>query len=561
MRTLVRSPLAWILLVTCIVHAIGLTWGLPSSDGWDDDGIAPRDFLVGAVEAYTPGHYFTYPPVHLLLLSVLTAPGWITAILRASSHAPSDVIREIVQVPYMTFFSVVARAVSVAMSLGVVVALARIGEEVRGRRAGLWVAATAAVNAPFTYYAHTSNLDGPYVFWASFALLGLVRAIARGEPRRLRGAFVCAALAVGTKDQAYALFLLSFPVALAAWVAVDRARARAIVRELAIATAIAVGLHLLVVGAIVKPAGVRARVAFLLGTASQDHAYYTNDWGGRALVLRDTALHFVRYYPALFAPFVAAGLALHVRAKQGGPRLVAGLVPILAALSFTLTFNCTARRTEHRFLLPQMLLIAVYAGIALDAAFDALERRGKRWLAGAALAPLFAWALFLCLAVDVSLLFDPRYDAERWLREHVAPGDVIEVYGNNVYLPRFPPQARVARVDPSPADKRSPVPGIEEVVGEYADAPARRPRFIVVSQGWVWRYMLDLGPLQTEGRVLTPQQRGFERDRASQSYFAALHRGEAGYRRAFVSAFESAVWPAVDIHASTTREIRIFERE
>ncbi len=41
------------------------------------------------------------------------------------------------------------------------------------------------------------------------------------EPRLLRRAFALAVLAIGTKDQAYALFLLSVPIALGVWIARD----------------------------------------------------------------------------------------------------------------------------------------------------------------------------------------------------------------------------------------------------------------------------------------------------------------------------------------------------
>src|SRR4051794_17674471 len=158
-RALARSPLTWILGIVGVLHAVGIGWGLPASDGWDNDGIAPRDFLVGLVETFTPGHYFTYPPVHLVLLGVVTLPVTLTALLRAPSLDQAAVVGEIVRVPYMTILAYEARWVSLAMSVGIVYMLAKIGEELRGRRAGLWVAAACGVNAPFGYYAHTSNLD------------------------------------------------------------------------------------------------------------------------------------------------------------------------------------------------------------------------------------------------------------------------------------------------------------------------------------------------------------------------------------------------------------------
>ena len=87
----------------------------------------------------------------------------------------------------------------------------------------------ATLNWTFAYYAHTSNLDVPYLFWGCLAVLSLVRAVARREPRRLRAFAALAALAVGTKDQAYAMFLLGAPAAVlaAAWSDRDgRGRAR-----------------------------------------------------------------------------------------------------------------------------------------------------------------------------------------------------------------------------------------------------------------------------------------------------------------------------------------------
>src|SRR4051812_1412521 len=87
-----RSPLFWILCGAAILRVPGLTWGLPASDGWDSDGIAPRDFLVGVIKALQPGEFFTYPPLHLLLLTFLTSPGWIVGLFKARSFAPADLI-------------------------------------------------------------------------------------------------------------------------------------------------------------------------------------------------------------------------------------------------------------------------------------------------------------------------------------------------------------------------------------------------------------------------------------------------------------------------------------
>src|SRR4051812_35274930 len=105
-RVQIRSPLFWILCGAAAMRTVGLTWGLPASDGWDSDGIAPRDFLVGVVKTYQSGEFFPYPPLQLLLLTIITSPGWIVGIFKAPSLAPPDVIAELIKIPYMTFFAI-----------------------------------------------------------------------------------------------------------------------------------------------------------------------------------------------------------------------------------------------------------------------------------------------------------------------------------------------------------------------------------------------------------------------------------------------------------------------
>ena len=566
LREQVRSPLAWLLVGLFVLRLVGIGWGLPASDGWDNDGVAPRDFLVGLVQTVTPGQYATYPPVHLALLAVLTAPVTVVALLRAPALTRADVVAQMLLVPNMTIIAVVARLVSLFMSLGVVWAIAKIAEELRGERAAFCAAAFVGVNVPLTYYAHTTNLDVPYLFWGCLALLALVRTVVRHEPRRLRSWAIFAALAVGTKDQAYGLYLLAAPAGLGLWLTLDpwaRQNARVVLREAAVAAGIALGLVLIVDGVVFNPSGFRERVRFLLGPASQAYAQYTDDWAGRAGVVRDLAARFGLFYPWPFAVLVALGLAMLLRDVRRDPvRAVAGLLPVLVMASFTLTFNCVARRTDHRFALPQTVLLAVYGGIALDRLCYRLRAAPARGLARLAAGCAFALALFDAADVDANLLLDPRYDAEAWLRAHVAPSDTVETYGLNVYMPRFPAGVRVTRVGPEPSDHRSPMPDVEEVLDDYDHAALRNPRYIVVSEGWVWRYLLDPAEPLDRGHQLPPTQRETGTDARAERYFDQLVNGEyAPYRLVHVAGWKSRVWPRLEIHASTAREILIYGRE
>ncbi len=565
LRTWARSPLTWILVACGILHIVGIGWGLPASDGWDNDGVAPRDFLAGLVETFTPGHYFTYPPFHLLTLGVLTLPITGVALAHAHSFSPPDVIAEVLKVPYMTGIAYVARATSVAMSLGIVYAIAKIAESIRGPRAGLCAAAVCSVDVTFTYYAHTTNLDVPYMFWASFALLALVRAISLGEPRRLRAFVVLAVLAIASKDQAYALFLVSTPLAIGAWLVVGREQpgARAILRGLGIAVARGAALFLLIDGVIWNPTGFWARLHFLAGPASQDFAMYAKSFDGRMLILEDTAGPYAALWPSAFVVLACGGVLLHLwRARSEGANAiwVAGLVPLLAGISFTLAFNCVARRVEHRFILPQSLMLAVYGGLSVHAFLFELRDRFLRLVAAGALLAAFGRGLMLAAAVDVNLLYDPRYDIERWLEAHAAPGDRVETYGLNVYLPRFPEMVRVTRVGPEPAARRNPMPTFDEVQDRFENVAQRDPRWITFSECWAWRYLIPL-PAETNRGALTPSTQVSTRgDTSAGTYFHELLDGHRGYHVVLDSVFESAVWQRVRIHASIGCEAWLLER-
>jgi hypothetical protein len=558
--------MVWVLAGAGVLFAVGLGWGLPASDTWDNDGVAPRDFLVAVAETFDKGSldvaYLHLAPVHLLLLTVLTLPITLVAALASHGTAPAALIHEIIQTRYMTAIAWVARAVNVGMALGHIWALGKIGAELRGRRAGALVAAITSLNAAFVYYAHTSNLEVPYLFWASLALLELVRAMARNEPRRLRVFAILGALAIGTKDQAAGIFVVGAPAAVGFWWAKDAwasEHRKEVTREALLALGVALAAFLIADEVVINPAGFVARVRYLLGPASQDHAEYTRDGAGHIAALADMARHFAWFFPIALAPLSLVGL---VAVLRGSDQRAAGLVPIFAAFSFTVAITLTALRTEHRFVLFPMEMLGVYAGLGLDAWLAAAEARTRnsRWLASGAAGILLGWAAFKGVGVDAVLLFDPRYDAEGWMHEHVAPGDLIETYGINVYLPRFPADARVERVGPEPTGVRSPLDGVAEVQDAWDGLTERRPQWIVVSDAWVWHYLKD-PPDDGGGRVFPRAQREEAHDAGASRYFRALLRGELGYRTARLSRWTSSVWPAVRIHASTAESLWILERE
>lgn len=559
-RNLGRSPLAWILCVAAALRITGLFWGLPAADGWDNDGFAPRNFLTALALTYTPGSYFTYPPLHAFLLAVLTLPGILIALFNVPAFTQADVIAEFTKPAYMTFFAVVARLVSAAMSLGIIWCVGEMARLVAGARAGLFAAGACALGVVLTYYGQVSNLDVPYLFWSALSLMLVMRAVIQHQPRLFWWAALLAAAAVATKDQAYAVFALTLPLFLLVWFAADpwpRRNARAVLVTLLPAAAASIFALLLVDGAITNPVGFARRLAFLAGPASQDYAAYIAGPAGWLALLGDMARFFSRGYGAVLLLLAAGGLGWHLSRSRGDKSVwVAGLLPLLAIVSFIVCFNFSALRTDHRFLLPQAVFSCVYIGIAASA----LAFHAHRWMAWGARLVLTGTALVAlhhCIAVNAAMLMDPRYAAERWMAAHVRPGDTIEIYGQNIFQPRFPADVRVQRIGQGDLKLRNPLPGVTEV--QQAFTVRRDPRFIVINGNWVSRYLREPLPLRP-GRIYPGVQRDAFRDTDARSFFFALDQGRLPYRQVHVARYESRFWPAVHIHDSLAEPIGIYER-
>jgi hypothetical protein len=77
----------------------------------------------------------------------------------------------------------------------------------------------------------------------------------------------------------------------------------------------------------------------------------------------------------------------------------------------------------------------------------------------------------------------------------------------------------------------------------------------------VWRYLLDPEMKLEGGRELPATQLRTGRDLESAHYFQSLVRSEGAFRWVFTGKYESAIFPRLDIHASTSREIWIYERK
>jgi hypothetical protein len=108
---------------------------------------------------------------------------------------------------------------------------------------------------------------------------------------------------------------------------------------------------------------------------------------------------------------------------------------MLPAISYFSTFLAVTGFTYDRFLLPVLMVLALFVGFAAERV-EALVPRAATAVRVATFAVL-AYSVVYVAAVDVAMLRDSRYDVEAWLRTNVAPGSRIGLMGGPEHVPRI----------------------------------------------------------------------------------------------------------------------------
>jgi 4-amino-4-deoxy-L-arabinose transferase-like glycosyltransferase len=428
----VHRELVLLVLVTAGLNFCGLTWGLPGADDWAIDSITPVGPLHYARQMVEAGSWWSkYPPLHFTLLVLVYAPFVAYLLLSGGLTLGPGVAGY----PYglaqpefaLTVFTMLARVVSATMGIGTAVAVYLITREIAGRRAGFLAGLLFGCSPLAIYYAHTGNLDVPYMFWSSLALLCLVR-VARGAPRVtyvLLGIFTAAAIA--TKDQAYGLFVL-MPLPLLVLHRRAPEGRGFIDRRLLLGFASAVVTYLLAANVLIDPHGWLRHLWYVTHEGSAPYQMFPATFTGYAALAERTARLILDSFAAPAAVLGACGMVWTLRRRRPGAGLVA-----FAGCSYLVLFLGPILYVLPRFVLPAVLVLAIFAGIAGSVLWD--TRHG--------LARLLVVVVLACssgygASMNLGLLWDTRYAAEEWLALHLPADAVVGTDGELTYLPRLP---------------------------------------------------------------------------------------------------------------------------
>ncbi len=554
-------------LFALFVYTRALGWGLPSADEtWAADAIRPSAPLAVAwhnfaAHGFNGGWFwFKYPPFHAFLLCTIYAPYllwlWLSGgLTHLQSGYPFGMTDPVASLSVLAW---IGRMTSALMGAGTV--LLAYGCVVRsfGRREAIAAAFCVTMAYPMVFYAQTTNVEVPYLFWMMTALVGAVR-IVEGETAArwwvLLG--VGAALSVSTKELAAGVFV-GLPIAI---VAVSIAAGRPVSSWLRGGLVAAAGFALALIlanNALYNPLGFEHRIGFLTQTLPREIAlkyapyYFPIDLGGNRgagvelaqLSIAATQLGASLGWPTLV--LASAGWLVALRRRPGW-----ALVLLAAAAGFYLVSVRAMLSMSLRYLLPLTVLFCMAAGLAIAELLR--EGRGRPLrITVAALAGL--WVFAYGWDVNRMMTGDGRYDAERWLAGVAAEHPRVEIYQSRTYLPRFREDMAV-----------SEVPFEERGVDGFA---ARRPDLVVISSsglsGVTVRYKQDwqedtgaADGYSPATRTVSGEVMNYTRD-ANTDFLQRLTAGQLGYQE--TARFVVAPWIDRPLIRSLNPEIAIYRR-
>ncbi|HVZ31977.1 MAG TPA: glycosyltransferase family 39 protein, partial [Polyangiaceae bacterium] len=478
-----------IVLVFLVSQCVWIGWDQPGALGWENDGVAPRDFFTGVADNLLPGHGHRYPLFHNALLLALCLPVLaIAAICALITGVP--VVSAVLSVPSMTAVSLLCKLFHVALNGAMLLLLARLARQLFGETAARACVLFATVSLTIGYYGRVSNLDGPYMFWSVLALLLSMRVMDRGELGDYRLLGFSIAASVATKDQAYAGYVLATPVYLVLLPAFRPgffAAGRGHFRALLSTCASALLSYAVLSGAVFNPTGLWTRVALLTGPNSQKWREYARTSAGVLLNVEDlwrAQSAFFWHWSLVALAWAGVVLALFAPATARERWLRA--LPFAFAVSSVLMFVIPVARCEHRFVLPLGVWLCIYGGASIAwLARCRVQIVGRSFLLAAGLGWLAS--LWQCVELGLTQLGDARHGVRAALARLPA-GSVVETYGPPVYQPQFDFSAaspyRVERVGKEPPRARSRMLHVNEVVDDYVNVSRRQPAAVLVPEGF-----------------------------------------------------------------------------
>jgi len=446
------SMIHLILILSLFLSILGIWWGLPSHRGWAADEIIPSEVLDGINHQFFSNNWYgKYPPFHYYLLSFIYVPFLILDQLN---------FLNISSLPAYTGLFYLGRFLSVLMGTVLVFLVYKCGQEIYDRRSSLFAALMTALIVPFVYYSKMTNLDVPYIFWFILSLYFFLRILKTHQTRDYLLFSLTAVLSICTKDQAYGLYVLApLVIIFSDWMRKKKTKKHLSLfhslwdRNYLIPLLLAILLFVIVQNIFFNAPGFIMHFKLIFGPLSKDYQVYERSFSGYMDLLWQTLrqIQFSLGWPL----FLLSALGLLISLFQKKKNLIL-LSLLVFPVSYYLFYISIILYNYDRFNIPVCIVLSFFGGKCLSDWIGDKQKFFK--LKILLLATVFAYTFFYSFSVDLMMVKDSRYPAEKWIKENIDREAVIAVATHQEYAPRLAGYKWFRLVGPLKTLERSELP-------------------------------------------------------------------------------------------------------
>lgn len=426
----IAIALVSILVLSLGINICGIWWGLPSYSGWAADELIPLEVLKGIEKGFSNGWYYKYPPFHFYLLTLLYSP------LLVLQHFH---LVNLESLPTYTILFYIGRFLSIILGTFLLLIIYLCGLELYDKKSSLFAVLIAALSVPFIYYAKTINLEVPYLVWVMLSFLFYLRLLKYQNLKNYLWFSLTASIAVCTKDQAYAFYVLT-----TIFIIIQHYRhlrqqnpnatfLEAITDEkIMLSLAVGLGSFILVQNLIFNLGGFLKHVKLITAGGGSIRPRYEKSLWGQLQMLRQSLTH-LRF--SLGWPCYAIGLLGFVKVLFRSPKKYLFLALLVPLVSYYLFYICLVWYNNVRYLMPIALVLALLGGKFIG---DFLNPTDKFFKAKSLVVTLLLiYTLAYGFSVNLLMLNDSRYYVEEWMQKNIDKNALIFNTAGEKYAPRL----------------------------------------------------------------------------------------------------------------------------
>lgn len=428
--------LSVILFVSFLLNIIGINWGSTGYIPWHDDSIAGITTVREMPNIFGKWTY-KYPPLQFMINSIFYKP-----LTEKWENNPIDVQdsnnnlkKQVLNFDRINILILISNVISALMATAIVYIIYRTATVIfEDELAGLLSALSLSFCQLFVLFSHLGNIDIPAMFWFSLGVLFLSKLAYSGKWLHFIFAGLFFSFSVSTKDTMPSyivglIFLATVYLIKKDW---EQRGIKSLLNIVDVKPVVAAMVFLLsyafINGMFTHLDVYMERVGIWLG--GRGVKGWDKDFTGQIpLLMRTLKLLCSAFgWPLSMVLFISSIYCI-IKYKL---KACFGILPLVC---FYLIVTVNIRFIHDRYLIPTLGCLALLIGKGLA---DWLRvQRLNLYIRIIPVTLIFILSFMYCLALDLELVNDSRYKAEKWFAQNIKPGEHVAVLCDIRWSPRF----------------------------------------------------------------------------------------------------------------------------